>query len=59
MNILKIFFSILASFLITINLYAAGSDSNSTSKIKSDYDKPIKAIAVAVQKYCIPIIFAS
>tara|TARA_B100000902_G_scaffold42361_1_gene50112 strand:+ start:3367 stop:3861 length:495 start_codon:yes stop_codon:yes gene_type:complete len=50
MNILKIFFSILASFLITINLYAAGSDSNSTSKIKSDYDKAIKLIKSA-KKY--------
>ena len=44
---------ILILFILTIlttNSYAAGSDSNSTSKVKSDYDKAVSVIKSA-KKY--------
>ena len=43
----KTFFTFLLIFLFSTNVYSAGSDSSSTSKIKSDYNKAVSAIKAA------------
>ena len=46
----KTFYTILVLIFLTTNVYSAGSDSTSTSKIKSDYDKAVQSIKFA-KKY--------
>ena len=46
----KTFYSLLFLVLLSTNSYSAGSDSNSTSKVKSNYDKAVTLIKSA-KKY--------
>ena len=46
----KIFYSLLFLVLLSTNSYSAGSSSNNSSKIKSDYDNAVKLIKAA-KKY--------
>ena len=47
---IKKLFVIMFLTLITTNSFAAGSDSSSSSKVKSNYDKAVEAIKFA-KKY--------
>ena len=46
----KTFYTILVLILLSTNAYSAGSDSTSTSKVKSNYDKALQAVKFA-KKY--------
>ena len=50
MIIKKTFFTLLVLVLLSTNSYSAGTDSNSTTKVKSDYDKAVTIIKAA-KKY--------
>ena len=50
MIIKKTFFTLLLLVLLSTNSYSAGTDSNSTTKVKSDYDKAVTIIKAA-KKY--------
>jgi tetratricopeptide (TPR) repeat protein len=47
MIIKKTFFKLLVLVLLSTNSYSAGTDSNSTPKVKSDYDKAVTIIKAA------------
>jgi hypothetical protein len=48
MIIKKTFFTLLVLFLLSTNSYSAGTDS--TAKVKSDYDKAVTIIKAAQSK---------
>ena len=50
MIIKKTFFTLLVLVLLSTNSHSAGTDSNSTTKVKSDYDKAVTIIKAA-KKY--------
>ena len=50
MIIKKTFYTLLVLVLLSTNSYSAGTDSNSTTKVKSDYDKAVTIIKAA-KKY--------
>ena len=50
MIIKKTFFTLLLLVLLSTNSYSAGTDSNSATKVKSDYDKAVTIIKAA-KKY--------
>ena len=50
MIIKKTFFTLLVLVLLSTNSYSAGTDNNSTTKVKSDYDKAVTIIKTA-KKY--------
>ena len=46
----KIFFTLFATLLLTINVYSAGSSDSNSSKNKTDFDKAVSHINLA-KKY--------